>query len=121
MATLNDILLGANKLLQKDDFAEASKLYMLLINEAFENEEVFYNRAICEADLGNYEEAFIASNLVLKLNPNLEEMLHFRAVASWMLNNFELANSDFEKAIKLGDKSAEDTYREFTKSQVLTV
>jgi tetratricopeptide (TPR) repeat protein len=113
MATINDILLGANKLFDENRFAEATNLYMLLINEGFETEEILYNRAICEANLGHYEEAFIASNLLLKLNPNVQEILRLRAIALWKFNNFDAANIDFKKGIELGDVIAEKDYRDF--------
>lgn len=119
MPTAKEIFSEADKLFNEDRLAEASSLYLILINGGIEDRSVLFNRAICESQLGNYEEAFIASNLVLKRYPELDTMLFIRAIASWNLNNFNAANADFEKALELGNTMAAKNFESFTEEETI--
>ena len=94
MATLNDILLGANKLLQKDDFAEASKLYMLLINEAFENAGLALFNIISKTDninpITSKSFEITSEDKVSLLYDFLEELLFLHEIEFMLFSEFKV-------------------------------
>jgi tetratricopeptide (TPR) repeat protein len=94
----------ANK---KDDLQGALELYRKIITLNQQYEDAYLNSGLLYLDLDSIEAAKQQFDLAIQIEPTLVNAYYYRGIANELLNQPQLAISDYEQAIRLNDQYKE--------------
>ena len=84
---------------------EAIEYYKKSIKINPVNENAFYNRALANYCLENYQDSILDNTKVIKINSSRHWAYYNRALSRQKINDLELAIKDFDAAEKLGNRN----------------
>lgn len=84
--------------------SETVTIHTNIIETCVGYENMYYNRACCYFDLGNFEKAAIDYTKFIEYNQNDAEVYFNRALTYYCLEKNDLVEEDLKKAFKLDPK-----------------
>ena len=103
-STAIELSSGQTKKTISEKISETETIHTNIIETSVGNENMYYNRACCYFDLGNYEKAENDYSLFIEYNQNDPEVYFKRAITYYCLEKDNLVEEDLAKAFELDPK-----------------